>query len=169
MSNRQLGFKNLVNSIQQIHNDLSLDANRAVNVSLTLRNWLFGCYIAEYELNGSDRAGYGEKLLSELSKELTALKVSNCQRRQLYDYLRFYRTYPQIVQTLSAQFKTLLPIDYSQPITKVPTLSAQLIISPEKLINQLSYSTGLWTNFDLNGPGPVQIEVCPKSSKKQDN
>ena len=36
--------------------------SRAVNISLTLRNWLIGCYIAEYELNGEDRAAYGEKV-----------------------------------------------------------------------------------------------------------
>jgi hypothetical protein len=27
---------------------------------LTLRNWLIGYYIAEYELQGSDRADYGD-------------------------------------------------------------------------------------------------------------
>ncbi len=33
----------------------------------------------------------------------------------------------------------------------------------EKDFNTILTFTGLWTNFDLNGPGPVQIEVCPKS------
>ena len=67
---------------------------RAVNVSLTLRNWLIGSYIAEYELRGKDRAAYGEKLFDSLAAELSGLSVSNSNRRQLYRYLRFYRTYP---------------------------------------------------------------------------
>jgi hypothetical protein len=76
-----------------------------------LRNWLIGCYIAEYELYGSDRATYGDNLLLELANRLTGLKVSNCNRRQLYRYLRFYRLYPEIVGTVSAQFKKLLPTE----------------------------------------------------------
>ncbi len=80
-----------------------------MNLGLTLRNWLIGCHIAEYELCGSDRDCYGESLLVELAKHLTNFKVSNCNRRQLYRYLRFYRLYPEIVGTMSPQLKKLLP------------------------------------------------------------
>ncbi|WPL18261.1 hypothetical protein Thiowin_03325 [Thiorhodovibrio winogradskyi] len=103
----RMDFKRLVDAIRQVHDDLAAQASRAVNVSLTLRNWLIGCYIAEYELNGADRAAYGEKVLSELAKQLS--DISNCNRRQLYRYMRFYRLYPQIVGTLSPQFQRLLP------------------------------------------------------------
>lgn len=50
----ELSFEKLVGFIQQAHEELAVQAGRAVNVSLTLRNWLIGCYIAEYELSGSD-------------------------------------------------------------------------------------------------------------------
>ena len=43
-------FENLVLSIRGVDQKLAAQASRAVNVSLTLRNWLIGCYIAEYEL-----------------------------------------------------------------------------------------------------------------------
>ena len=33
-------FENLVSNIQQVHNELAANARRAVNTSLTLRNWL---------------------------------------------------------------------------------------------------------------------------------
>ena len=113
-------FEKLVVSIRQAHEELAAQAGRAVNVSLTLRNWLIGCYISEYELKGLDRANYGDRLLSELAKHLTELKISNCNRRQLYRYLRFYRLYPQIVGTLSAQLRKLLPAD-SKAAEKVGT------------------------------------------------
>lgn len=77
-------FEKLVGTIRQVHDELATQAGRAVNVSLTMRNWLIGCYIGEYELHGSDRASYGDNLLTELAKRLTRLKVSNCNRRQLY-------------------------------------------------------------------------------------
>ncbi|RPH50126.1 MAG: DUF1016 family protein [Desulfobacteraceae bacterium] len=102
---KELTFETLVESIRQVHEQLSAQAGRAVNISLTLRNWIIGLYIVEFELRGANRANYGEKLLSELAKQLTKLKISNCNRRQLYRYLRFHRLYPQIVGTLSPQLR----------------------------------------------------------------
>ena len=34
-------------------------AVKTINQATTLRNWIIGCYIVEYEQNGSDRAKYG--------------------------------------------------------------------------------------------------------------
>lgn len=48
-------FTRLVESIQTAHRELAARAGKAINISLTLRNWLIGCYITEYELNGKDR------------------------------------------------------------------------------------------------------------------
>jgi hypothetical protein len=100
-------FGALVDAIMQADRSLADQGRRAVNVSLTLRNWLIGAYIAEYELSGADRATYGDKLLDELAKNLHELEISNCNRRQLYRYLRFYRNYPEIVGALSPQLKVL--------------------------------------------------------------
>jgi len=41
-----LSFDQLVGWIRDVHGTLSAQASRAVNVSLTVRNWLIGCYIA---------------------------------------------------------------------------------------------------------------------------
>ncbi len=131
-------FEKLVGTIRQLHEELAAQAGRAINISLTLRNWLIGAYISEFELRGSDRANYGDRLLSELSRELCSHKVSNTGRRQLYNYLAFYRAYPQIVRTVPAQSRHLLPETIDNQ--KVRTVSAQLAISPEKLVGSLSYS-----------------------------
>jgi predicted nuclease of restriction endonuclease-like (RecB) superfamily len=136
----ELNFEELVKSIQKVHYELSAQAGHAVNISLTMRNWLIGCYIAEYELSGADRARYGKEILQRLATRLNILKVKNSNRRQLYDYLKFYRTYPQIVQTVSAQSITLLPTGVLATIEKVQTVSAQLAIPPDKLLTSLSYS-----------------------------
>ena len=132
-------FEFLVASIRQVDEHMAAQAGKAVNISLTLRNWLIGLHIAEYELRGADRADYGDRLLLDLAKRLTDQEVSNCSRRQLYRYLRFYRLYPQIVGTLSPQLKKLLPAR-SGGFNKVGTVSAQLHVSPERLLQQLSYS-----------------------------
>ncbi|MBL8489985.1 MAG: DUF1016 family protein [Rhodocyclaceae bacterium] len=117
-------------------------ASRAVNVSLTLRNWFIGFYIAEFELQGADRAAYGDKLLTELASALRDQGVSNCGRRQLYDYLSFYRAYPQIVRTASALSAKAQAVPLLAE--KVRTLSAQSFsvpaADPETVLNRLSYS-----------------------------
>jgi hypothetical protein len=103
LTSANLTFEQLIDSVRDVHERLRVQAGRAINVSLTLRNWLIGAYIAEYELRGTDRASYGENLLNELANRLAAFKVSNCNRRELYRYLRFYRLYPSSMGTLSPQ------------------------------------------------------------------
>lgn len=80
-SGPELSFASLVGDIGEIHERMVACAGRAVNISLTLRNWLIGCYIEEYERRGVDRAEYGEKLADELAAELTRRGFSNCNRR----------------------------------------------------------------------------------------
>lgn len=134
-------FENLVGSIHAVHQELAAQASRAVNLSLTLRNWLIGCHIAEYELHGSDRAAYGGKLLEKLSAKLEALQVSGCGKRQLYQYLRFYQTYPRIVRSASAQLGNLLPERIAGAAGKVRSLTAQSSpAGPLPLAQQLAYT-----------------------------
>lgn len=101
--NKTLDFSRLVAAIRQVNEHLAAQAGKAINISLTLRNWMIGFYISEFELRGADRATYGDNLLSELAKRLSRLNISNCNRRQLYRYMRFYRLYPGIVGTLFPQ------------------------------------------------------------------
>jgi predicted nuclease of restriction endonuclease-like (RecB) superfamily len=131
----------LVQQIQQTHEELSAQAGKAVNISLTLRNWLIGHHISQYELRGSDRAQYGEKLFTELANRLKS--VSNCNRRQLYRYVRFFRLYPAIVGTLPPKFKNLPGIaetSKNQGELKVGTAPPQSDQPASQLISRLSYS-----------------------------
>ncbi len=134
-NDQQLSFQYLVRTIQAVHQDLASHAGKAVNVSLSLRNWLIGCYISEYQFHGVDRARYGDKLLTRLAQQLKG--VSNCNRRQLYRYLKFYRLYPQIVGALPPQFQNFLPSNLKNQ--RVGT-SPQLKTSAETLLQYLSYS-----------------------------
>lgn len=138
-SEKHNDFEALVQTIARIHDELAKQAARAVNTSLTMRNWMIGMHIAEYEMSGEDRSRYGDKLFQILAEKLSAKGVSNCSRRQLYRYMNFYRTYPQIVETLSPQFENLLP-DGISVIGIVGTVSPQLRLPSEKLFNSLSYS-----------------------------
>jgi hypothetical protein len=89
-----LSFELLVAAIGQAHAELAAQASRAVNASLTLRNWLIGFHIAEYEQQGTDRAQYGDALLDRLSDRLKEAGVSRAEARELRRYRQFYLTYP---------------------------------------------------------------------------
>lgn len=45
-----INFDSLAESIQRTHTVLQQEAVKAVNISMTIRNWLIGCYIVEFEL-----------------------------------------------------------------------------------------------------------------------
>jgi len=136
---KSLDLESLVESIALADQQLSRNAIRSVSLSLTLRNWLVGLYIAEYELCGADRATYGERLLPLLSQRLKTRKVSNTGRRQLYQYLAFYRAYPGIVRSPSAQ-SALPGIWLPGASGKVRAASAQSSANTETLVRHLSYS-----------------------------
>ena len=104
-----MNFSGLVQSIEDIHLQSRAVATKAVNTALTLRNWLIGAHIHEFELNGEDRAGYGDGLFLRIAQELAARAVPNCDKIRLYRYRDFYRLYPQIVAALSPQFQKFLP------------------------------------------------------------
>ena len=138
-------FDKLVLQIREIDEHARRDTARAVNVGLTLRNWAIGHYIGHYELKGEDRSQYGDELFDRLSEGLRGLGVKSCDRRQLYRYRDFCQTYPQIAGTLSPQFAALMPLDAETLLPqaasqKVGTLTPQLILPAERLLNSLSYS-----------------------------
>ena len=102
------GFNSLIRSIQAVDEQLTVRAARAVNASLTIRNWLIGFYIQEYEQHGKDRAEYGDRLIPRLAAELKAIGVSRSETRELRRYRQFYQTYPQIRESLTPEFHNLV-------------------------------------------------------------
>ena len=94
-------IKELVSIIGETQDFFKLQASRQVNTALTIRNWLFGYYIAEYELNGADRAEYGQRLFKEITKRVKHIK--GMSESNLYMFKQFYLSYPQIFQSLTAK------------------------------------------------------------------
>ena len=88
-----MNFEALVKHISTIQNTLQAQAAHAVNLALTSRNWLMGCYIVEFEQNGEDRAAYGEQLLKKLEQRL---KTKGLNERRFREFRRLYLIYPQL-------------------------------------------------------------------------
>ena len=99
-----MSYESLVSSIAEAHARTQAGAAGAVNRYLTMRNWLIGAYIVEFEQYGEDRANYGEQLLSRLSGDLRRRKIPGCSPELLGRMRVFYRIYPQVWETVSSQF-----------------------------------------------------------------
>jgi len=146
-------FKQLITAIEQVHQRLQAQAAGAVNQALTLRNWLIGYYIIEFEQKGQERATYGQQLLEKIAG---TVKINGISATNLKLFRQFYLVYPQISQTVSDQLQPFFQID-TQEITIGQTLSDQLqpllpaiqnnqpsgipiTVPSEKIINRLSFS-----------------------------
>lgn len=141
--NNDATFSELIASIRSVHSELSAQAGRAVNISLTLRNWLIGCYISEYELNGKDRAEYGTALLERLSIELNKLGIPRSGERELRRYRQFYQIYPQIRESLPPEFarQTLMPMNSGVGDSRIAQPeSAQLARDGQTVFAKLSFT-----------------------------
>lgn len=88
-----MNFESLVNHISAIQDTMQAQAAHSVNLALTSRNWLMGCYIVEFEQNGEDRAAYGEQLLKKLEKRLN---TKGLNERRFREFRRLYLVYPQL-------------------------------------------------------------------------
>lgn len=121
----------LVKKIKKTHESIQTEAIKSISSALTIRNWLIGHFIFEYEQNGKDRAKYGDKLIANLSKELSRIK--GMSTTNLKQCRTFYQIYPQIGQTVSDQFK--ISDQKSQTVS-----DKSLSIPIEKLLRVCSFS-----------------------------
>jgi predicted nuclease of restriction endonuclease-like (RecB) superfamily len=152
MIKKALNFESLVAEIEQTHQHFQQQAVKAVNMSLTIRNYLIGFYIVEFEQNGEDRAAYGSKLLDSLAaklsiKGLVSAEISRCRQ--------FYFCYPQILGALTQEFKNLVPQHILGTLSQESNMGVEpsimvssnlqstksnLYVPGEKLLSKLSFS-----------------------------
>lgn len=136
----------LSSTIQNVHSELQASATSAVNQALTVRNWLIGYYIVEYEQNGEDRAEYGVKLLSNLANKLKHIK--GLDERSLRNIRQFYQYYSHLDKiiwgSLTPKFQNQLIRGSLTPELKVeslnPQFNNQLLVPPTIILSKLSYT-----------------------------
>ena len=129
----------LVNHISAIQDTLQAQAAHAVNLALTSRNWLMGCYIIEFEQHGEDRATYGEQLLKKLEKRLN---TKGLNERRFREFRRLYLVYPQLKEEI------LRYVISGNEIRHLPSAELQTIdiqrndyqIPANKIFNKIPYT-----------------------------
>lgn len=127
-------FIELTHVIQSTHDAAQTCAVKAINRMQTMRNWLIGYYIVEFEQHGKDRAEYGSRLLKKLEERVNrkGLNVTLFKNAR-----NFYLLYPQMVDN----FVFLnVPLSNCEGIPKSPTVLDQLKTSGKLIIAKLSFS-----------------------------
>ena len=146
-------FDELTKIIRDTHDAAQTTAVKAINRMQTMRNWLYGYYIIEFEQRGKDWAEYGTQLLKRLEervnrKGLTETLFKNSRK--------FYRLYPQMVENIigvispTVSDKLLESKDASglcdtqmtenEHVEKSPTVSDGFRTTGQMIISRLSFS-----------------------------
>lgn len=136
-SNKLHSFGDLTSIIQTTHDAALSSAVKAINRMQTMRNWLIGYYIVEYEQHGKDRAEYGAKLLKKLEERVNRKGISITL---LKNSRSFYLYYPQMVENLVPAISPTVSDQLVKQEEKSPTVSDQFKTSGKKIISLLSFS-----------------------------
>ena len=98
---------NLLEDAKNIIEQMQQEAFRSVNRSLIQRNWMLGKRIEEEILRGEKRASYGSEVIKKLSSELTNIYGKGFNKSSLYDFVRFYKSFPEIFQSPTGKSELL--------------------------------------------------------------
>ena len=149
-SNKLHSFNDLASIVQTTHDAAQSSAVKAINRMQTMRNWLIGYYIVEFEQHGKDRAEYGSQLLKKLEETVNRKGLT---RNTFQSSRNFYRLYPQMIENFqnricttvsckSTEDATSLPLEDVTRRTDIicPTVSCKFVTSGETLLSKLSFS-----------------------------
>lgn len=137
-------FSHLSELVLQLHDSAYSATVKAINRFATIRNYVIGFYIVEYEQFGQDRAKYGDRLLKRLAENMNKRGINetilkNCRR--------FYLAYPQIKDYLNGQISSMAlqkseisPTASDKSFEKSPTPSDKFVTPAIDLVSKLSFS-----------------------------
>lgn len=126
-------FDHLSELVLQLHDSAYSATVKAINRFATIRNYVIGFYIVEYEQHGNDRAKYGDRLLKRLAERVNRRGINETL---LTNSRKFYLIYPQIKDYLTA----ISPTASEKSAEKSPTLSDKFITPATELVSMLSFS-----------------------------
>ena len=140
---KEFSFDHLSDVVTQLHDSAYSATVKAINRFATVRNYVIGFYIVEYEQHGSDRAKYGDRLLKRLAERVNKRGINETL---LTNSRKFYLTYPQIQTYLEGKSATASHLlekfptasGESSPISPTPSEELALISSTQSNKSEIS-------------------------------
>ncbi|HEX2958029.1 MAG TPA: PDDEXK nuclease domain-containing protein [Chitinispirillaceae bacterium] len=142
-------FEQLLVSIHSLNDTFRNAALHSVSKMFTIRNWLIGWYIVEYEQHGEDRAKYGENMIQKLSSRMAGKR--GFSERNLRSFREFYRFYPhfspviinEIAEIGVTQCGGLQSVSGEIPVAQIwQSVTAKSLTSENREVSELSPPCG---------------------------
>ncbi|MEB0260513.1 PDDEXK nuclease domain-containing protein [Mucilaginibacter sp. 10I4] len=125
------------------------NAVRAVNFSMVIAYYEIGKRIVEDEQHGNERAAYGESVLKELSKKLTADFGKGFTAVNLENFRKFYQIFSENSKSYAVRRKLDEPkSDAVRRILEAEKSSASRTISANSILHALRTELS-WTHYRL--------------------
>ena len=145
MVEKNNNFIKLVELFQSTNTEMQKRVATSINISLVVRNWLFGWYIVEFEQSGASRKElYGTRLIQRLAEKLKVTGLKGVSVTNLKKFRNFYSEYKEIRQALPDQslvedisLKKLIQALPTQSITSIKT---EQISNGEPFIKEINNS-----------------------------
>jgi predicted nuclease of restriction endonuclease-like (RecB) superfamily len=87
-------FLDMVALISEVDGASRLAAGRSMQQILSLRNWIIGASIIEFEQAGEDRARYGQRLMPKIANALAGAGCQGLSSRNLHNFRQLALAYP---------------------------------------------------------------------------
>jgi predicted nuclease of restriction endonuclease-like (RecB) superfamily len=125
----QMKFPDLISQISKIDEVAQLAAGRTLQQILSLRNWLIGASIVEFEQAGEDRAQYGQRLMHTLAQALGKVGCQGLSASNLKNFRQLALAYPGL-DAITLGRRLSLPIE-SDRVAGIRQTSGEFATDPE--------------------------------------
>ena len=134
-------YNSVLKDLSQIYEQSLNDGNQDWNKTILTSNWKMGEIIVKIQAGKDRQAGYGDKVLTQLSKDLNQKYGKGFSDRNLRYMRKFYQTYRmnQIHSELSwSHYRCLLLIEDSRLRLELEKKAIKEALSQRDLLSLLS-------------------------------
>jgi predicted nuclease of restriction endonuclease-like (RecB) superfamily len=127
--------KAYITDIKQILRDARAKTYSAINYSMVEAYWLISKRIVEEIQQGGQRANYGDQVVKNISKALTAEFGRGFSERSIWQYRQFYQMFPKI-----SIRRSMIAISDKSPKSKTNSAITDRRIEPTSLQHSLNWT-----------------------------
>ncbi len=131
------------------------EAYRSVDVTLIKRNWLLGMRI-QHEVLKEKRAEYGKQVVKNLAQSLLERYGRGFSMRNLYNFVDFYQSHPDIFQAVSGESTIVNAVSAQSEVANIlQSLTAKSLSNSSQQPNILQTLTAkfpirlTWSHYSI--------------------
>ena len=151
----QVATQSLIQDACTIIDQAQATAYRQVNETLIKRNWLLGMRI-QHEVLKDKRAEYGQQVVKNLAQSLLERYGRGFSMRNLYNFVDFYQSHPDIFHAVSGESKIVNAVSAQSEVANIlQSLTAKSLSNSSQQPNILQTLTAkspirlTWSHYSI--------------------